>query len=976
MEVEMETITEIANKSTTLHYSNISILSLILLLPYVHQYNTLQLDNYSRFLKKLNQLIHDAKPGQLIYKQRNTSVIRLMTRFHADQNYWQTYCPNLFLLSFLIDETDIKQQRNIFMKNSRFKVLQKQFHHILNMSEKDLERDGVNSNLPNIINYLKNMKQKYYNAIRLFNDHNQYHFPSSRNQSHIGYFTNETDITFINSWIPLDYYKTIHGWADNKTVALSFDVMRKKQIHEGCIDENLKWYNNETFPQVNALITLHLKLNKKQDKFIPCGLRDQPFLFWPHFNPIETMFVDFANFVSSSKITKQPKTVATEISKNKNINSSSTTSKPLQNPPITKHSKSKQPISSIDTTTTNSTIKKTKSKTKTKILEKTRPNVNQQHEEKIKEKILPQETTSSTDKTFQSTNITKKRPIEEKNDEEEYIKKSKINLPNISDIDTNDESKSKQIINDDNENVNDDKIYNDTFENKTYWHMNRLAKYLKLSHNYIRKIDHYRQYGECTRFSEIKSKVIIGSYDPNIFKHDTFVADKNCIKYMLAKYSNETFSQFNEKNIDCRVDTMVKLHHLKYNENLTFPTRIICLNGNFWFHAADSCKFLKYSNTNDAIKRHVSFEHKKFLSEFGRVVLPDPTKLNRNPQTLYISEEGLNQLILKSKMPLAKQICNWLATNVMPSIRKTGKYEYKDNNNIIVEEKDLQVALLQKDLKISQLEKELQLQIFQLEKESQMQISQLNLKVRETEHQLMLKQQQLKFEKIKRHIAKIQCNASRKRSIVELKDSSKHETFGILFSDKLMEFKFLRSQYAIYQREYKNFILKNDSFQQVKCFNNVPNAMRILLVLKEKLNIRTFSLDYKNNSGTHFKLLDINEIKGKYKNYQNILSIRPKNKTRYSYTKLKLIEEIVENIKKYLKEKNDDFQSLIVTFDDIINILYESKCMYNKIKLNKLQNNPNNSILLYNNVSKDLESSSASSLSSSSSSSSLSSSTI
>ena len=46
--------------------------------------------------------------------------------------------------------------------------------------------------------------------------------------------------------------------------------------------------------------------------------------------------------------------------------------------------------------------------------------------------------------------------------------------------------------------------------------------------------------------------------------------------------------------------------------------------------------------------------------------------------TIYINESGLYSLILRSKMDKAKDFQRWVTKEVLPSIRKTGKYEFNN----------------------------------------------------------------------------------------------------------------------------------------------------------------------------------------------------------------------------------------------------------------------------------------------------------
>ena len=52
------------------------------------------------------------------------------------------------------------------------------------------------------------------------------------------------------------------------------------------------------------------------------------------------------------------------------------------------------------------------------------------------------------------------------------------------------------------------------------------------------------------------------------------------------------------------------------------------------------------------------------------------TDSNRgNPLTLFVSESGMYKLILRSRKPQAEAFADWVTSEVLVSIRKTGKYE-------------------------------------------------------------------------------------------------------------------------------------------------------------------------------------------------------------------------------------------------------------------------------------------------------------
>jgi prophage antirepressor-like protein len=105
---------------------------------------------------------------------------------------------------------------------------------------------------------------------------------------------------------------------------------------------------------------------------------------------------------------------------------------------------------------------------------------------------------------------------------------------------------------------------------------------------------------------------------------------------------------------------------IKVFESVDFgKVRIIEMNGEPWFVGKDVAEILGYSNTRDALSKHVDDEDK------ADVAIHDGRQ-NRNMTV--INESGLYSLILSSKLPSAKEFKHWVTAEVIPSIRKTGKY--------------------------------------------------------------------------------------------------------------------------------------------------------------------------------------------------------------------------------------------------------------------------------------------------------------
>ncbi len=96
-----------------------------------------------------------------------------------------------------------------------------------------------------------------------------------------------------------------------------------------------------------------------------------------------------------------------------------------------------------------------------------------------------------------------------------------------------------------------------------------------------------------------------------------------------------------------------------------------------WFKCKDVAKTLGYINTKSTIIDHVNDKYVTTLDELfrnkgGRKFLP-PSNYQKN--TKYTNESGLYELASKSKKPFAKIFQQWLFEDVLPTIRKTGKYD-------------------------------------------------------------------------------------------------------------------------------------------------------------------------------------------------------------------------------------------------------------------------------------------------------------
>ena len=113
--------------------------------------------------------------------------------------------------------------------------------------------------------------------------------------------------------------------------------------------------------------------------------------------------------------------------------------------------------------------------------------------------------------------------------------------------------------------------------------------------------------------------------------------------------------------------------------------RVVEIEGNPWFVAADVCKLLSLPNVTMALTRLDPADHqhvRKSNLNSGEVSFP-----NRGANM--VSEAGLYELISGSERPEAKEFRVWVNREVLPSIRKNGGY-IKDQEKVATGEMSLQ----------------------------------------------------------------------------------------------------------------------------------------------------------------------------------------------------------------------------------------------------------------------------------------------
>lgn len=96
--------------------------------------------------------------------------------------------------------------------------------------------------------------------------------------------------------------------------------------------------------------------------------------------------------------------------------------------------------------------------------------------------------------------------------------------------------------------------------------------------------------------------------------------------------------------------------------------RTLEIDGEPYFVGKDVAIALGYTNPQKSIRDHIDNEDKTVNESFTV----------NGTQAILINESGLYSLIFASKLPSAKRFKRWVTSEVLPMIRKTGKYSVPD----------------------------------------------------------------------------------------------------------------------------------------------------------------------------------------------------------------------------------------------------------------------------------------------------------
>ena len=151
------------------------------------------------------------------------------------------------------------------------------------------------------------------------------------------------------------------------------------------------------------------------------------------------------------------------------------------------------------------------------------------------------------------------------------------------------------------------------------------------------------------------------------------------------------------------------MDNIKIFENDEFGEIRTENDGNeIWFCLSDICKALDLSSPSKVKER---------LNEKGVNIILTPTK-GGVQRLVYVNESNLYKTIFQSRKESAERFTDWVTTEVLPSIRKTGSYslpqnyesaleqllaEVKRNNQLALENEELKESVVEMDRVIGEM---------------------------------------------------------------------------------------------------------------------------------------------------------------------------------------------------------------------------------------------------------------------------------
>ena len=118
---------------------------------------------------------------------------------------------------------------------------------------------------------------------------------------------------------------------------------------------------------------------------------------------------------------------------------------------------------------------------------------------------------------------------------------------------------------------------------------------------------------------------------------------------------------------------------------------MIAYKGQAWFRASDVTTVLEYKKSATSVRSHVNAKYVRTLTEL-QLEASGPNALNpgihferSGKPPLYINESGIYELVWQSKKKEALRFRAWILEEVIPEIRKTGRFVQNEQVSLMCE---------------------------------------------------------------------------------------------------------------------------------------------------------------------------------------------------------------------------------------------------------------------------------------------------
>jgi len=135
---------------------------------------------------------------------------------------------------------------------------------------------------------------------------------------------------------------------------------------------------------------------------------------------------------------------------------------------------------------------------------------------------------------------------------------------------------------------------------------------------------------------------------------------------------------------------------IKINENNIFI--IFDIDGNIWFALKDLIKAFGYKALLNISRMGIP---NHFINKISKIKVSTSMHIpyNFQPKTKFINEEGLNFILIRSNKKIAKDFIKKYISDIMPEIRKTGKYILDKQNKNELNKMNHKLSIIQNDNK-------------------------------------------------------------------------------------------------------------------------------------------------------------------------------------------------------------------------------------------------------------------------------------